>query len=131
MARRKPKPETAAGKTFATETTGLGRALASTGIARKAAATRRAKARAARDAYKQGNFLVRDSDGFVTIFPCKSATLAEVVADLVQDFGPDGPGIEDEGQTYGGNDLVVWHAGRVVAVVRKGADGVPVGVSFD
>src|SRR4051794_27720988 len=53
--------------------------------------------------------------------PAPGFRLDDVLDDLVQGFNdPDG---------LGGMDLAVWRAGRLVAVVRRGADGSPEGTA--
>jgi len=71
-------------------------------------------------------FVVRDEQEFITSFdPIDGATLESVVSDLTRDFhAPDGDG-------YDGTDMVVWRAGRIVALVRKGDDGEPQAVVFE
>lgn len=92
-----------------------------------AAATRRAKTDLERTAYRRDHFTVFDEDGFLTAFSVHSpanATVDSVICTLSRDFrGTNGTG-------YNGLDMAVWNDGRIVAVVRGGADGEPVGTIF-
>jgi hypothetical protein len=92
-----------------------------------AAAARRAKLDPERTVYRRDHFTVFDEDGFLTSFsarPPASATVESVVVVLSRDFrGTNGAG-------YDGLDMAVWNDGRIVAVIRAGADGEPVGTIF-
>ena len=72
------------------------------------------------EAILRRQFVVRDEQDFITSFdPREGDTLRGAVDDLVEHFNdPDGSG-------YDGADMVVWRDGRIMAVVRRGEDGVP------
>ena len=72
--------------------------------------------------FRRTHYRVYDEDGFLSSFavaPPANATLGSVTSYLCERFdGTDGTG-------YGSKDLVVLLGPRIVAVVRKGADGRP------
>lgn len=72
--------------------------------------------------FRRNHYRVYDEDGYITSFsiqPPVSATLSSVIAFLCANFqGTGGTGFESK-------DLVVLLGSRIVAVVRKGADGGP------
>ena len=77
--------------------------------------------------FRRANYRVYDEDGFSSSFavaPPASATLASVTAYLCDRFAGTG------GTGYESKDLVILLGPRIVAVVRKGADGRPVVTSF-
>lgn len=68
--------------------------------------------------------------GYGEVFVPEAAepvTLDDVVADVVNRF--DAPAGVGEG--FGGEDVAIWLAGKLLAVVRRGADGKPEVTRFD
>ena len=77
--------------------------------------------------YRRTHFRVYDEDGYAGTFdtsPPENATLASVSACLCEKFAGRG------GTGFGSKDLVVLLGPRIVAVVRKGTDGLPVVTTF-
>jgi hypothetical protein len=77
------------------------------------------------EAILRRQFVVRDEQDFITSFdPREGDTLRGAIDDLVEHFNdPDGSG-------YDGGDMVVWCDGRIMAVVRRGEEGVPEATVF-
>ena len=74
--------------------------------------------------------------------PTKDFTLDDVIADVVRRFYlplfddlivPDDvePDFNDVEPGFDGEDVAVWRDGRLLAVIRAGADGKPVVTRFD
>jgi len=77
--------------------------------------------------FRRSHYRVYDEDGFSSSFavaPPVSATLEGVTAFLCERFAGTG------GTGYDSKDLVVLLGPRIVAVVRKGADGRPEVTTF-
>jgi hypothetical protein len=78
--------------------------------------------------YRRTHFRVYDEDGYAGTFdtnPPESASLASVSASLCAHFAGTG------GTGFASKDLVVLLGARIVAVVRKGADGLPHVTTFE
>ena len=77
--------------------------------------------------YRRGHYRVYDENGFLSTFATaapENATLSSVSAHLCKRFaGTAGTG-------YASKDMVVMFGSRIVAVVRKGEDGLPVVTTF-
>jgi len=70
----------------------------------------------------QDQLAVVTADGPVRQYelsPDLGINVGAAVKDLVNHFE------DTEGEGYGGRDMVIWHGGRLAAVVRKGIDGRP------
>ena len=78
--------------------------------------------------YRRTHYRVYDENGFLSTFastPPENATLATVSAHLCKTFA----GVAGTG--YASKDMVVMYGSRIVAVVRKGDDGLPEVTSFE
>ncbi len=78
--------------------------------------------------YRRTHFRVYDENGFAGTFattPPENATLASVSAHLCAHFAGTG------GTGFASKDLVILLGSRIVAVVRKGADGLPFVTTFE
>ena len=78
--------------------------------------------------YRRTHYRVYDENGFLSTFgvDCpENATLATVSAHLCEKFTGIG------GAGYDSKDMVVMLGSRIVAVIRKGEDGLPVVTTFE
>jgi len=78
--------------------------------------------------YRRTHYRVYDENGFLSTFAATSpenATLASVSAHLCKTFAGTG------GTGYASKDMVVMLGSRIVAVVRKGTDGLPIVTTFE
>jgi hypothetical protein len=120
------KYQTESGRVFAGETRGVVRSLA----AKKAAGTRRAKAVQRWEKNARDRYTLSIGNRYETFFLVAEVPLAELVAQLVEGFHDTGAHSTDAWGWGDDGDLVVWNAGRVVALVRRGPGGDPVATIF-
>ena len=112
--------ETEAGKSFSEDLKSIDRSRA----AERAASTRRLKRRKERDESLASRYCIYGfDDAYHGMRFDASVPIEEVVSDIISDITSDEP----YSITLTESDLVVWLAYRVVAVIRKGPGGRPVG----
>ena len=127
------------------------RYIAPSAAAREAAPTRRDERAEREEEHRRRSFLVTNGedwrqwygptlfeilDGVPDLFePTRDFTTDDVVADVVRRF--DLPSMDDvdfdgdEEDGFAGQDVAIWRDGKVLAVVRRGADGRPEATRFD